>query len=153
MFPSLVASVCTSPVPILPIGCAYPMKSCQCQCAKNVSIVCQSFPSQGVPRLQKLSMSRYIYRPSCPCQCTPCVQNLLCQGAIVWLRFPLCGTLGGYHVVTLCAKFPISWSHRVPTLPFARCHRVPMFPMSRCHRVLLSLVACAPCCAQSCPSH
>ena len=40
------------------------------------------------------------------------------------------------------AKFPISWSHRVP-----------MFPMSRCHHVPLSPIACAPCCAQSFPSH
>ena len=74
-WPTLMAIVRTSLLPILPISCAHCVQSCQC--AQNVPIVCQSFRSQDVPLLQKLPMSRCLYRPSCPCQCTPSVPNFL----------------------------------------------------------------------------
>ena len=73
-WPTLVAIVCTSLLPILPIGCAHLVQSYQC--AQNVPIVCQSFCIQGVPLLQKFPMSRCLCRPSCPCQCTPSVPKL-----------------------------------------------------------------------------
>ena len=71
--PSILAIVCTSLVPILPISCAHRVQSFQCQC---VPIVCQSFPSQRVPRVQKMPVSRWLCRPSCPYQCTFPVLNL-----------------------------------------------------------------------------
>ena len=151
-----------------------------------------SCPSQGAVACQiahpKVPLRAYISHRKVPlCGILPntwChrVQNLLCQGAMVWLCCQLRGAIGGYRMVSPCAKFTISWCHCVATLPIAwchrrlshgsltyqvshlmapscahvpmsRCHRVPRFPMSRCHRAPLLPIACAPRCTQSCPSH
>ena len=138
----------------MPLRAKYSIPRCHCV---------PSFPWQSAIMChdahRKVLLCAYIaYRkvPSCgmmPIARCNRVQNLLCQVAIMWLRCLLRGAMGGYCMVPPYAKFPFSCSHLVPIFAMSRCHRVPMFPMSRCHRVPWSPIACAPCCAQSCPSH
>ena len=108
--------------------CAHRVPMSMCPSCAKVSLAKVSLVSKSchvkVPLQTKLSMSVY-----------PLCSKFILSRGIAWLRCPLRGALGGYHMVTPCATFPISWSHRGPTLPIARCHHVPMFPMSRCHRL------------------
>ena len=50
------------------------------------------------------------------------VQNLSCQGAIVWLRCPLCGALGGYRMEPSCAYVPYV---KVPSFAYVPHVKVP----------------------------
>ena len=126
----------------VPLHAKLPITSpCMQSCPSQRAIVCH------VTHRKVLLHAYVAYRkvPSCGMMpITRCnrVQNLLCQVAILWLRCLLRGAMGGYHMVPPYAKFPISWSHRVPMFPMSRCRCLPMFPKSRCHCVPWSPIAC-----------
>ena len=153
-FPILRIRVChhwprgVTHVPSYPPSYAKVAKS-RCHCVP-------SCPSQGaiayqvahrkVPLLTKLPIASHCV-PSCPsqgaivchvahhkvpsCGILPIarcylVQNLLCQGVIVWRRFLLRGAIGGYLMVPPWTKFPISLSHAyVPHVKEQSCAYFP----------------------------
>ena len=129
---------CTSQVPLcakLPIA-SHCVPSCSSQGAIVRHVTHRKVPLHAYIAHHKVPLHAYVAHhkvPSCgmmPITRCQSVQNLLCHGAIVWLRCPLPSAIGGYRMVPLCAKFPISCSHRVPMFPMSRCHRVPLSPIA-----------------------